>query len=296
MEGDARASNSAHHAAGERVRLRIRLGDESPPTWRPAPVLKLSLAWHGAAGAMVALAPPLWPWAVGAVAANHLFLAAAGLVPSWRLLGPNIVRLPPAAMARRQVALTFDDGPDAEATPRVLDLLDTAGARGTFFCIGRLARRHPALVREIVARGHRVENHGDSHSKATALYGYRRLRADIIAAQETLADLTGQRPRFFRPLGGFRSPWLDPVLQRMDLRLACWTRRGLDSVRGDPQAVYHRLANGLAPGDILLLHDGDAARTPSGTPVSLEVLPRLLATMSEAALQPVTLADALPPH
>jgi peptidoglycan/xylan/chitin deacetylase (PgdA/CDA1 family) len=218
------------------------------------------------------------------------------LIPRSRLLGPNIVRLPAAAIARRQVALTFDDGPDAEATPRVLDLLDAAGARATFFCIGRRARQHAALVREIAARGHRVENHGDSHSKATALYGYRRLRADITAAQETLADLTGQRPRFFRPLGGFRNPWLDPLLQQSDLQLASWTRRGFDSVQGDPQAVYRRLAHGLAPGEILLMHDGDAARTPSGTPVTLEVLPRVLATMREAALQAVTLADALPPN
>jgi peptidoglycan/xylan/chitin deacetylase (PgdA/CDA1 family) len=203
------------------------------------------------------------------------------------------VRLPAAAVARRQVALTFDDGPDPEATPRVLDLLDAAGARASFFCIGRRARQHPALVREIVARGHRVENHGDSHSKASAAYGYAHLRADISAAQATLADITGQRPRFFRPLGGLRSPMLEPVLARLDLRLACWTRRGFDSVQGDPQRVYQRLVRGLGPGDILLLHDGDAARTRAGAPVSLEVLPRLLAAMREAAVQPVTLADAV---
>jgi peptidoglycan/xylan/chitin deacetylase (PgdA/CDA1 family) len=247
--------------------------------------------WHGAAGAAVALDPPLWPWAAGAVAANHLWLLAGGLTPRSSLLGPNLVRLPAAAVARRQVALTFDDGPDAEATPRVLDLLDAAGARATFFCIGHRARQRPALVREIVARGHSVENHGDSHSRATAMFGYARLRADIVAAQETLADITGRRPRWFRPLGGFRNPWLDPILHQQDLRLACWTRRGLDSVRRDPRPVYRRLTRRLGPGDILLLHDGDSARTAAGVPVSVEVLPPLLAALRAAELEPVTLDE-----
>jgi peptidoglycan/xylan/chitin deacetylase (PgdA/CDA1 family) len=294
MRGASRTTNPSPHAAGEAGRQVPGFVGGGRRAWRPTPTLKLTLAWHGAAGALVALAPPLWPWALGAVAANHLLLTAAGLFPRSSLLGENLIRLPEPAVARRQLALTFDDGPDPEATPRVLDLLDGAGVRATFFCIGRRARQHPAVVREIVARGHRVENHGDSHSKASAAYGYGRLREDIVAAQETLADLTGQRPRFFRPLGGFRGPLLDPVLARLDLRLATWTRRGFDSVQGDPEGVYKRLVYKLAPGDILLMHDGDAARTPTGEPVSLLVLPRLLAALREAALQPVTLADAVP--
>ncbi len=264
------------------------------PVWRPAPAIWVSVGWHGLAGAVAAVNPSAWPWALGAVAANHALLTVAGLWPRSRLLGPNLVRLPPEAAARGQIALTFDDGPDPEVTPRVLDLLDAAGARASFFCIGHRARRHPALAREIVARGHRVENHGNAHSKAFAAYGYGRMRADIEAAQSALADVTGQRPRFFRPLGGLRSPLLDPVLARLDLRLASWTRRGFDSVERDPERVYRRLVRDLAAGDVLLLHDGFAARTRAGEPVSLAVLPRLLAAMREAGLQSVTLADAVP--
>lgn len=293
MPVERSVANPPYDPASEHARQQHVTAGGGRRPWRPAPAIALSFAWHGAAGALVALAPPLWPWALGAVAANHLLLTAAGMWPRSTLLGPNLVRLPAPAIARRQVALTFDDGPDPEITPQVLDLLDGAGARATFFCIGRRARQHPALVREIVARGHRVENHGDSHSKAFAAYGYARMCADISVAQATLADLTGQRPRFFRPLGGLRSPFLDPVLARLDLRQACWTRRGFDSVVGDPQRVYRRLARGLGPGDILLLHDGDAARTRVGEPVSLAVLPRLLAAIRDAAVEPVTLADAV---
>ena len=289
MPGERTAANPSYKLEGEQARTQPA-GSRS---WRPTPVISLSFALHGAAGALALIAPPLWPWALGAVAANHMVLTGLSLWPSSSLLGPNLVRLPPAAVRRREIALTFDDGPDPEVTPRVLDLLDAAGARASFFCIGWRARQHPALLREIVARGHRVENHGDRHSKAFGLYGYRGMRADIGAAQATFADLTGQSPRFFRPLGGVRSPILDPVLARLDLRLASWTRRGFDSVVGDPQRVYERLLRGLAPGDILLLHDGNVARTQAGAPVSLEVLPRLLAAMGEAQVRSVTLVDAV---
>jgi peptidoglycan/xylan/chitin deacetylase (PgdA/CDA1 family) len=267
---------------------------ESPPVWRPAPALRLSIALHGVMVVAVAVAPEAWLWGLGGVVINHLLLTGAGLWPRSTVLGPNLRRLPPAAVARRQVALTFDDGPDPETTPRVLDLLDAAGVRASFFCIGHRARAHPALVREIVARGHRVENHSDTHTWNFAIFGWRRLSEDVSGAQKTLSDLSGQRPRFFRPLCGLRSPLLDPLLARLDLRLASWTRRGFDAVERDPQRVIARLTNGLAAGDILLLHDGNAARTRDGEPVILAVLPQLLVTLREAGLQPVTLAEAVP--
>lgn len=292
MQGEAGTANPAADAAADGLRPLASGARSGGRSWRPAPSIQLTVAGHGAAAAAALVDPMLWPWALGAVAASHAWLLAGGLTPGSSILGPNLVRLSAAAVARRQVALTFDDGPDAETTPRVLDLLDAAGVRATFFCIGRRARELPSLVREIAARGHAVENHGDSHSRATAMFGYARLRDDIAAAQETLAELSGRRPRYFRPLGGFRNPWLDPILHGLDLRQACWTRRGLDSVRRNPQAVLRRLARRLAAGDILLLHDGDAARTEAGNPVSVEVLPPLLAALRAAGLQAVTLPEA----
>jgi len=264
-----------------------------PQPWKPSPAIKLSFAVHGAAALGLAAAPAGWPWALGALGLNHLVLTAAGLLPRSTLLGPNLTRLPAAAVERGEVALTIDDGPDPEVTPRVLDQLDTAGAKASFFCIGHRARAHPELCREIVARGHRVENHGDSHSWAFSTFGMARMRADIAAAQATLADLSGQAPRFFRPTAGLRSPLLDPVLASLDLRLAAWTRRPYDTRDGDPQRVARRLTDHLAPGDILLLHDGHAGRTADGEPLILAVLPGLLHTFAERGLRPVTLAAAV---
>lgn len=262
--------------------------------WRPTPTLLLSAATHGAAGIGTLLAPAWWPWALAAVAADHVLLTAAGLWPRSTLLGPNLTRLPAAATGPGRVALTIDDGPDPEVTPWVLDLLDAAQAKASFFCIGHRARRHPALCREIVARGHRLENHGDSHSKAFATFGPRRMRRDIVAAQSCLADITGQAPRFFRPTAGLRNPWLEPILASLNLYLATWTRRGYDTRERDPNIVHARLLRNLADGDILLLHDGHAARTAAGQPVIIAVLPRLLEELRRHSLISVTLASALP--
>ena len=264
-----------------------------PARWTPSPFLRTSAALHGAAALGALAVPAAWPWALGAVLANHVVLAAAGLLPRATLLGPNLIRLPEAAAQRREIALTIDDGPDPNVTPQVLDLLDAAGVQASFFCIGRLAQQHPALCRAIVQRGHRVENHGFAHSNAFSLFGPGAMRRDIARAQALLADITGEAPRFFRATAGLRNPFLDPVLHGLGLSLATWSRRAYDTRTGDAERVYQRLAARLDAGDIVLMHDGHSARTPAGEPVILAVLPRLLRTIAERPLHPVTLVRSL---
>lgn len=260
------------------------------PRWKPTPALHATLAIHAGAAVGCLIEPAIWPWALGALVANHALITTAGLLPRSTLLGPNLTRLP--AGCTDAVALTIDDGPDPEVTPQVLDLLDAAGARATFFCIGRRARAHPALCREIVARGHRVENHGDAHAKTLAFFGPARLRADIAAAQACLADISGQLPRFFRATAGLRNPFLEPVLAGLDLHLAAWTRRSYDTRCGDANIVLARLSKNLAAGDILLMHDGNAARGSSGRAVILDTLPALLDLLHQQGLTTVTLHAA----
>ncbi len=257
--------------------------------WRPTPFILGSFGLHAGAAAALVASPTHWPAITGAVVANHALLTAAGLWPRSRLLGPNLLRLPAAAVARREIALTIDDGPDPEVTPRVLDQLDAHGARATFFCIGELAAQHRDLCAEIVRRGHAVENHSQCHAHTFSLLGPRGFAREIAAAQETLADVTGTRPQFFRAPAGLRNPFLEPVLARLDLQLASWTRRGFDTVTRDPDKVADRLLRNLAAGDILLLHDGHAARTTTGVPIVLEVLPRMLEAFAANRLSTVTL-------
>lgn len=258
-----------------------------------SPTVSASLAIHAVAAGAVLFNPPAWPWGLGAVAANHLVLTAAGLWPRSRLLGANWTRLPAASGARREVAITIDDGPDPVITPQVLTLLDRHGARATFFCVGERVERHPTLALEIVRRGHSIENHSQHHRHNFSLLGPRGMKREIAAAQQSITRITGHAPQFFRAPAGLRNPFLDPVLSRLELRLASWTRRGFDTVRHDAQAVYHRLADPLRAGDILLLHDGNAARDASGTPVILTVLPRLLEALAARNFTPVTLRAGL---
>jgi peptidoglycan/xylan/chitin deacetylase (PgdA/CDA1 family) len=262
-----------------------------PRAWRPAPLIAGTAALHAAAAAGVVLMPDAWPWAAGGVVASHLALTAAGLWPRSTVLGPNWTRLPAGAGA--QIALTIDDGPHPEVTPRVLDLLDAFDARATFFCIGAQAERHPDCVAQIVARGHAVENHSQRHRHHFSLLGPRALQREIATAQHTLASLSGTAPRFFRAPAGLRNPFLEPVLCRLGLQLASWTRRGFDTRSRDAGAVAQRLLRGLAARDILLLHDGHAARDAHGRPVVLDVLPIVLGAAAAAQLRCVTLRDAL---
>lgn len=263
--------------------------------WPWPPLFKASAALHAGAAAL-ALVPGGWPWSLGALAANHALLTAAGLWPRSALLGPNVTRLPPACAARGEVALTIDDGPDPGVTPAALDLLDAAGARATFFCIAERAAAQPALLREIVRRGHAVQNHSLVHRHHFSLLGPRGLADEIGRAQTLLTELGGRTPHCFRAPAGLRNPLLDPVLHRLGLHLVSWTRRGFDTREADPQRVLRRLTRGLAGGDILLLHDGHAARSAGGRAVILDVLPALLQRCRDAGLTPVTLNDALPPR
>src|SRR5512134_2662155 len=163
--------------------------DQAGYPWRPTPVIRLSILLHVAAGVTVAMQPALWPWALGAVGGNHLLLTAAVFWPRGRALGANMDRLPASAVARGEVCITFDDGPDPEVTPRVLDLLDREGAKATFFCVGEKAAAFPDIVREIVRRGHGVENHSQRHSNAFAFYGIFRLRRDLESTQAVVSGI-----------------------------------------------------------------------------------------------------------
>ena len=263
------------------------------PRWRPTRFIRLSLLLHVLAIGWVIAVPGLWQWALGALFFNHLLIGAIGLWPRSDWLGPNWTRLPAGATARGEIALTIDDGPDPIVTPQVLDLLDRYDAQATFFCIGEKARRHPDLCREIVRRGHAVENHSQHHRHVFSLLGARSLMRELQAAQDTFTTITGQRPLFFRAPAGLRNPFLDPVLNRLGLTLASWSARGFDTRIGDAARVKSSLLRGLRAGAILLLHDGNAARTPGRRPVILEVLPAVLESAAAARLRPVTLRHAL---
>lgn len=261
--------------------------------WAPAPLVTGSAVLHAGALAFAMVLPDAWIQAAGAVAVNHALLTATVLWPRSQLLGPNWSRLPTAAAARGEIAITIDDGPDPDVTPQVLEILDRYGVRATFFCIATRAAMHPELCCEIVRRGHAVENHSHAHRYYFPLLGMAALTRELQAAQYTLTEITGQAPVFFRAPAGLRSPLLDPVLARMGLQLASWTKRGFDTRCADVDRVTASLLRNLRGGDILLLHDGNAQRTSTGRAVVVEVLPRVLDAIQRAQLRPVTLRSLI---
>jgi peptidoglycan-N-acetylglucosamine deacetylase len=253
------------------------------------PFVRGSLGLHAGAAALLLTHPDMWPWGLGAVAINQAVLTGAGLWPTSDLLGANITCLPNTG--RPEVALTFDDGPDPDITPHVLDILDQHGARASFFCIGARARDYPDIVREIARRGHAVENHTDRHLNRFAALHLGGIRREIVAAQRTLTELVGRPPEFFRAPMGLRSPLLQPVLSSVGLCLTSWTRRAMDGVVTDPVAAHNRLQKGLKAGDVLLLHDRKQSVGRDGPAVALTVLPRLLESMTMLGLRSVTLRE-----
>jgi peptidoglycan/xylan/chitin deacetylase (PgdA/CDA1 family) len=236
--------------------------------------------------------PERWHWVVGVLIANHLAIMLIGLWPRSHWLGENWTTLPAAAIARNEIALTIDDGPDPVVTPQVLDILDQYQAKATFFCIGIKALKYPDICREIVSRGHAIENHSQQHKHTFSLLGLAGFKRELEAAQNTLSIITGQTPRFFRAPAGLRNPFLDPVLAKLGLHLVSWSVRAFDTRVCNVDKVKNKLISGLKPGAILLLHDGNAAHTSDNVPILLAVLPAVLEAGAALKLNFVTLSQA----
>lgn len=218
--------------------------------------------------------------ATGLFVAVGLVFTFGTLRPASRLFGPRRCELPAAQAARGEVWITFDDGPDPLTTPILLDCLARHGVRAGFFLIGEKAGRHPELVRAIAAGGHLIGNHSQTHPAGrfwsllpAAMW------AEIAGCQQTLMEITGQKPRCFRPPVGHHNPFVAAPLQALGLSMVLWSCRGFDAVIRDPGAVRRRLQAGLRPGAIVLLHEG---RTDAG-----ELLEGLLQDLDKRGLRAV---------
>lgn len=157
---------------------------------------------------------------------------------------------------RPEVALTYDDGPDPESTPALLDLLDERGVRASFFCIGEKVRAHPELMKRMRDAGHVIGNHSERHSFWTNFYGTRRMIEEVRAGQAALRDVLGEEARYYRPPFGHVSHATAPTVRALELELVGWQVRGIDTPTSDPERVAQRVLRGLRPGGIVLLHDG----------------------------------------
>jgi uncharacterized protein (TIRG00374 family) len=217
-----------------------------------------------------------------------LFVAWSAFTPNARLFGRVIgTGFSPSP----KVAITFDDGPSPEHTPAVLDALRSAGARSTFFVLGRHVRAHPELARRIVAEGHELASHGDDHSLLT-FAGPAAIAHQFRAADEAITEAVGTPvAHLFRTPHGYRGPFVAPVARRLGYRLVGWTGAIFDTARPGVDVIVDRCAGVLAPGAIVLLHDGDGSGRGGDRTQTVEALPRVLETARERGLEPVTVSE-----
>ncbi|MEP6956732.1 MAG: polysaccharide deacetylase family protein [Chthoniobacterales bacterium] len=216
---------------------------------------------------------------------SQMLMLYATLAPNSQWWGPVATSF---ATKEREVWLTLDDGPWPAHTGQLLDILEHYEARATFFLIGANAEKHPHLVTEILARGHALANHTHTHPVATFwCAGPGRIAREIDRCAETLRSLPERPAQFFRAPVGMKNPFVHPALARRGLALIGWTVRGLDTAIRDPVRVAERIARGVRPGAIVLLHEGRHPESdPMFSPRCLELTLQRLAALEYRCVIP----------
>ena len=228
------------------------------------------------------------PAAALAAVAGAAVAGTAAFVPGSPAFGRAITRGP---RDRPRAALTFDDGP-GPTTPAVLDALAEAGARATFFVLGRQAERHPELVRRIVADGHQLANHGYDHG-VLIFRGAGHVEDQLRRAERAAEDAAGAgaMSRVFRAPHGFRGPATALGARRAGYRMAAWTCGVFDTAEPGPAAIARRTARALDPGAIILLHDPDGWAPERPRQQTAEALPEICRSARLRGLELVTLDE-----
>lgn len=202
--------------------------------------------------------------------------AAPGGLCRWR--GPS---------ERSEVAFTFDDGPHPEATPALLDQLDTLEIRATFFPIGSMVERYPELVAEVVRRGHLVGTHGYRHGHHL-VHGPRWVRRDLDAAEEAMARVQ-IAPTWYRPTYGQVTASTLAAARAKGWRPVLWSAWGREWATSRSDVVAARIISRLRAGAVVLLHDSDRFGPTGMWRTGLDALARVGEELERRSLVGVTL-------
>lgn len=183
---------------------------------------------------------------------------------------------------RKWVALTFDDGPHPNTTPRLLSILKAHHAKATFFLVGMMAEAYPDLVLEEQRAGHLIANHSYHHVNLTKIHE-NDIGTELEACGLVLQHITGEKPRFFRPPGGDYNPTVSKIADNLGYRMVLWTDDPGDYSNPGNQLVASRLLKRLSRGGIIVLHDGPVQ--------TLDILPQILSSLEKEGYTLVTLED-----
>lgn len=200
----------------------------------------------------------LWPYITlaSAAAAGVSYAGYATMAPTSQLYGRTLTH----GSDSREMALTFDDGPNDPHTMHLLDVLAKHNAKATFFLIGRYVRQRPDIARAILAAGHEIGNHTHTHPNLV-LVSARRLRQELSDCGKAMEDALGKKITLFRPPFGGRRPNVLRTARGMGLSSVLWSVSGHDWAAKSPAAIAEKVAGQVdtrkkPQGEIVLLHDG----------------------------------------
>jgi peptidoglycan-N-acetylglucosamine deacetylase len=227
--------------------------------------------------------PPIIKAVAAMAVAGYLLPGLAGAVPA--------LRRPLGVHDRTSdglgYALTFDDGPHAQGTPAVLDLLAAAEVQATFFLVGEQIERDPSLAAEIVSAGHLIGLHCHRHRNLLRLTPWQ-VRADIERAEAAIEDATGLTPALYRPPYGVLNASALGLANARGWRTLLWSHWGRDwDARATPESIVARVTAGAGDGAVLLLHDADDYSAPGSWRRTVAALPQVLSTLADRGVRPV---------
>ncbi|GGG35513.1 polysaccharide deacetylase family protein [Bizionia arctica] len=185
------------------------------------------------------------------------------------------------SISKNQVAITFDDGPNPEFTPKVLELLKKHQAKATFFCIGLNIENHPALFKNIINEGHTVGNHTYSHNNMFGFFSTKQVVEELEQTNALVLEKTGLKLNLYRPAFGVTNPRIKKAINTTKLQAIGWSKRSLDTTNLSKETVLKRASKNLKKGDVILLHDASEK--------TLWVLEQLLLILQKQNLQAVTI-------
>lgn len=200
---------------------------------------------------------------------------------------PGLERLP-----GDQIALTFDDGPDEDATPAILDALEEAGLTATFFVVGEQLMRHHGIARHAAMAGHELALHGFSHRRHSELIPPD-ARDEIPRGVGAFEAVTGAKPRFFRPPYGRFSEHSYKACQAMGLQPIYWSAWGLDWEDIGPDRIADLVVRDLEPGTIIVLHDSSRYADRPSAQATADAIPLIAQAAAERGLEWTTLGHAV---
>ena len=207
------------------------------------------------------------------------------------IFGPSVERGPRDG----RIYLTFDDGPNARATPAILETLAAERVPAAFFMVGDHVRRFPGLANEVLGRGHMIGNHTYNHTKLHFL-GPQRIRTQLEKTHEVIKSTTGFSCQAFRAPHGYRSPFLNSRILAMSYTVFGWTFGVFDTAKPGDEVIRRRVRKRLRPGAVVLLHDGDGYDAAGDRMQTADALPGIIADARNAGYEFASLSELLSNH